>query len=464
MSCSFFFADAEDVRRRFLAGLSAFVFSGALAFPGALSAGKAKRADSATSASLSRLEKQRKKGDVSGFRTELETLLQGPARNFFFITENLFDPKRRSKAFASTYHLVLLPGRNRFVDSFSDNIKRIVQEEIAMAQVLLPPLGKKDRNGLTPSASGLRSENHAAEALFRLYEEPDHKIYASETNTVWEANPEAYPDKEDNLWLKLPHTPLEKTAAGASLLKGDFDGFQKAVTELYEGPAWKVLALFHSRETKTGKTIFHLLAEARPSLSEIVKPTVFAFFKGKGLSNENAERHSLWLSDNIEARQRFLKNEDFKAAQMTNHNIYLYLSEINRLSDKERNDLLGLEESDADKKTADKIIKTRQAQAAELFGYLIETVVPSGLSGIRKDKKQTKAAQAQAMLFNGGAAALSWAGAAGAYEINLYLAGSGLVLAGGYASLRCYRAFKSWKNLKQEAPAALLSSPAASNN
>ncbi len=444
-------------RRRFFAVLSAFAF----AFPSALQAGKIKISDPKTSAALSRLEKSRRKGDLFRFRMELEALLEGPAKKFFFAVENLFDPKRRKKTFSSTYHLVLLPGRNQFTESFSAQTKSMVAEEIAMAQALLPPLGKRDRDGLTPEAAAVHSENHAAQQLFRLYEAPNHEIYDEAENTVWGANPAAYPEEEDNIWRKLPETPLEDTAAGSALLKGDFDGFLKAAAKLYEGPAWKVLALLHSRETKTRKTIFHLLAEARPSLSEIIRPAVFARLREAGLPEAIAEKHSQQLSEDIGARQQLLKNGDFQAARLTSNKIYLYLAEINELSDNARNDFLSLEETDADEKTANKIIRERQAQAANLFGNLIETAVPMGLSGFRKDKEKTKEAYIKAMFVNGTAAAASWGLAAGAYDINMFMAGSGLALAGGLTSVMCYKAFQSYRELRKgEAAPPMLESSA----
>lgn len=329
-----------------------------------------------------------------------------------------------------------------------------------MAQALLPPLGKQDRNGLTPAGAAIHSENHAAAELFRLHEAPNHRIYESEKNTVWDANPEACPEKENNMWRKFPETPLENTAAGAALLKGDFDGFLKAAADLHKGPAWEVIALLRSRETKTRKTIFHLLAEARPSFGEIIRPAVFERLREKGLSDESAEQRSQWLSDNISERQRFLKDGAFAAAKQTSDKIYLYLSEINELSDNDRNGLLGLKESDADGNTAGKILTERQAQAAELFGNLIETAVPSGLSGFRKDKEPTKGMYMKAMLSNGSAAALTWGLAAGAYDMGSLAAGSGLALAGGLTSVLCYRAFQSYRRLRrEEAASPMLPSP-----
>lgn len=95
----FFPARGRSPRRRFFAVLGAF----ALFFPSALQAARIKAPDPKTSAALSRLEKLRRKGDLFRFRMELEALLEGPAKKFFFVTEGLFDPKRRKKTFSSTY-------------------------------------------------------------------------------------------------------------------------------------------------------------------------------------------------------------------------------------------------------------------------------------------------------------------------------------------------------------------------
>ena len=458
----FFILCGRAARRRLFAVLSAL----ALLLPAApaVSAGKAPMAGPKAFVSLSLMEKSRKKGDSRGFRMELQKLLEGPAKDFFFVAEKLFDPKRRKKTFSSTYHFVLLPGHSQVTDSFSDKIKRIVREEAAMAQALLPPLGKWDQNGRTPAAAAARSGNLAAVKLFSLYEAPSHEIYEGEKGAVWDMNPEMYPAKEDNIWSRRK-TPLEETAAGLALLKGDFDGFLKALSDLYEGPAWEAVALPHSRETKTGKTIFHLLAEARLSLSEIIKPAVLALLKESGMSNEAAEKHSQWLSDNIGERQRLLKNKDFQAAQAASNKIYFYLSEMHALSDDERNDLLSLGEPAANERAAaEKELKRRQAQAAAALENLIEAIVPSGLSGFWKDQTKTKAAYMKAMLFNGGLAAASFAAGGAAYDINVYMIGTALALTGGYASMRCYRAFKSYKSLTSSAPAARLSAPPFASN
>ena len=407
----------------------------------------------------SRLEKLREEGNVYGFRIELEKLLAEPAKDFFSVMENLFNPKRRSKAFQSmsrSLHSTL--SEELIMDKISQKAKSFAFEEIALSHVLTPPLGKTDRNGLTPAAAAARAGNPSAAALFRKYEAADHEIYEGQkdTPTVWEQNPEIYPAKEDSPLRRLPFTPLEKTAVGRALLNGDLMGFVIALDDLYKGPAWKVLALLHSRETKTRRTVFHLLAEARFPEREPLSREDAAEKVMKRLYEEESANG---MSESIPVARATLKifnlidqvNDAMKNRRLSHKETEEYLLSLTK-EDKgffSRKDFLKayviLEEAFPPSK------EQNEFRAAKALERLIETVVPrEDMIGFRKDKTQAEAVHIQAMLFTGTASALSLLASITAYGMDQNIIGSSLAVLSGWTLMRCRRVFKSYKKIKED--------------
>ena len=410
----------------------------------------------------SRLEKLREEGNVYGFRIELEKLLAEPAKDFFSVMENFFNSNRRRKAFQSmalSLHSTL--SEDLIMDKVSQKAKSFAFEEITLGHVLTPPLGKTDRHGLTPSAAAARAGNPSAAALFRKYEAADHEIYEGQkdTPTVWEQNPEIYPAKEDSPLRRLPFTPLEKTAVGRALLNGDLMGFVIALDDLYKGPAWKVLALLHSRETKTRKTVFHLLAEAkfpaadaqdRKFAADRIMKNMAKNADASGFGGETVVQSTAKILDLIDkVTEARAKNR--LSRQESEEYLFSLVEEDKTLSGKKEREIflkaVAMLMEVYPPPSKDQV----EFQAAEALERLIETVVPrEDMIGFRKDKAQAEATHIQAMLFTGTASALSLVSSVAAYGMDQNIIGSGLAVLSGWTLMRCRRVFKSYKKIKED--------------
>lgn len=437
----------------FLFVLGAFALS--LAFSAAPPAAEASPAEEARekppspfALTPSRLEKLRSEGNIYGFRIELEKLLKEPAKDFFLVTEAFFDPKRRKRSFhsmiPSAHQLASLPDEKQPLGK----VEAFIFEETALAFFLLPPFGKTDRHGLTPSAAAGRAGNFEAAALFRKYTASDHEIYEGGKETaVWEKNPGRYPEKEDFVLRRLPQTPLEKTAVGRALLAGDLSGFLKALDNLYEGPAWKSIALLHSRETKTQKTVFHLLAEARFPAPEIPDADTLADMFFETLNKEIGKDEPPPVK---------IKSELSKAIQQINAAAAGKPSQVEELvaSQLERRGNLSEKQQKAFLKAWRKILDFYSAQrqpdakAVKAFENMIETIVPHGLSAFRKAESAAESIHIKAISFAGMAGALSLASSIAAFGMDQNIIGSGLAVLAGWNISRCRAHFKSYKSLK----------------
>ena len=197
------------------------------------------------------------KGNAYAFRIELEKLLQKPAENFFEAIRGLH-PLDQGEGFASA------GGQNDSVPVMKVKYKKIYFDMVTLAHALLPALGRKDGNGRMPLQIAARGRKNpdVYEALNR-YEHLNHDIYEWRGASVWDRYPGM--SREDIVWARLPAIELRKTAAAQALLKGDSKGFQEALQKLYKGPAWKLIAILHSRTRGSGQTLFHLAAEFDPA-------------------------------------------------------------------------------------------------------------------------------------------------------------------------------------------------------
>ena len=212
----------------------------------------------------SRLKKALDEGNVYAFRIELEKLLREPAKDFFKVINGL---SFTSADFAN---------RNEIISSIVKNHEKMQLDTVALGYAVLPPLGRKDgmgRSALQVAARG-RSNPEVYEALNR-YDHFDFDLYEWKGASVWDNHPNIGIDKEDIVWARLPVVKLEETAVAKALLKGDSTGFRFALKELFEGPAYKVISLLHSRIEKTGQTLFHLIAEFDPTEFESLVITQF---------------------------------------------------------------------------------------------------------------------------------------------------------------------------------------------
>ena len=195
-------------------------------------------------------------GDVYTFRIELEKLLHEPAKDFFMVMETLFLRQTKKDFNPQTHH-------KQIIDAAGEALKIELQ---ALLYALIPNLGKKDERGRRPLQSAMAAENPEIYRLLTRYRHFNYDLFEWKGQSVWDRRPKIH--KEDIIWTRLPSLALEETALAQALIVGDSEGFHQALRELYEGPAWKVFVILHSRINKTGETLFHLAAKFDPKVFE----------------------------------------------------------------------------------------------------------------------------------------------------------------------------------------------------
>ncbi len=224
---------------------------------------------------MPRLKRLRDQGRLQEFRAEAEKLLHGPAEEFFPIMGAFIESPQALPPSGGGR-----PAGSRELKAGPPAAKAFLLEKKALAYVLTPALGKKDRYGRTARQEAAKgSGNYAVYDFLSRYDDRfDHEIYRSgiykggaykgKGESVWDQELKMYP--KGVLWRGIPEIQLEGHAAAQALLRGDSKGFRQALDDLRSGPAWETLALIHSRMERTGQTLFHLAAVFEPSQSHSI--------------------------------------------------------------------------------------------------------------------------------------------------------------------------------------------------
>ena len=124
--------------------------------------------------------------------------------------------------------------------------KGLHKEAVDLLIALTPPLGKKDKNGMTAQQAAKAQKNKPLSQVFRKHRR---------IRSAFESDA-----AENDFWNRnIPLVPLEETALAQAVLREDPTAFHAALKDLRAGAARDFLSLLHSR-TSDGDSIFHLLA------------------------------------------------------------------------------------------------------------------------------------------------------------------------------------------------------------
>ena len=188
-------------------------------------------------------------------RIELTKMLQDPAEEFSQKIKAV-----HQQDYQDIFYLVkALESIRSQLDLTEQDFSQIVEDITNTLILLLPPLKKQNKAGLTAEDIGKLQGNQAFLQWFR-----SHKVIAS--------NYEFYEDKSlpEEVIRLLPHVNLEKTALIQALSAEDPKLFLKEIADLKKGPIAHLLGVLHSRSSR-GDTIYTLVAKAKTHQQEFVQ-------------------------------------------------------------------------------------------------------------------------------------------------------------------------------------------------
>ena len=225
-------------------------------------------------------------GKVQEFRIEMEKLLHGSAKDFYETINALV--KQDHEEFPLKFYSPKLKHSTGEVNKFAP-------DSMALMAAMIPPIRKRNKDGHTAVNISISSKygnrylsslgeykrnvkecyeyeiaDVASRRLFGdhgLYERIpylEHELHEGKAYSIWSQFPQLYTDEQSIIWRQLPSITLEETPVAKALLIGDSKAFRKALQMLYDGPAWELFAILHSRTKENGNTLFHLAAEFQP--------------------------------------------------------------------------------------------------------------------------------------------------------------------------------------------------------
>ena len=180
--------------------------------------------------------------DLHGYRAAMESFLSAPARIF---AQTVSAPSvQRGRNIYETLSGWLTSGPNGQTMHDSD----FYQEALDLLIAITPPLGKKDKDGMTAMRSAKMRGNKPLAQVLRKHKriKSAFELDAGDKGSFWSRS-------------ILPSVPLEETALAQAVLREDPKAFSAALEVLESGPARDFLSLLHSR-TSDGDSLFHLTA------------------------------------------------------------------------------------------------------------------------------------------------------------------------------------------------------------
>ena len=179
--------------------------------------------------------------DISGYRTAMEDFLAVPA--YIFAQTLSSERTARGPLISETLSAYFTrdPSSGKLIQ-----YKELHKEAVNLLIAVTPPLGKKDKNGMTAWRSAKTQKNKPLSQVFRKHRRMRSAFELDRADgDFWNRN--------------IPLVPLEETALAQAVLREDPRAFYIALEDLKVGPARDFLSLLHSR-TSDGESIFHLSA------------------------------------------------------------------------------------------------------------------------------------------------------------------------------------------------------------